>query len=107
MILLITSLNLYTQPGDIRFKHLSIEHGLSQSTVNCILQDRNGFMWFGTQDGVNRYDGYTFTIYKNDLQNENTISHNFILSIFEDRQGILWIGTNGGGLNRFDPAKDT
>jgi two-component system sensor histidine kinase ChiS len=86
----------------IRFDHISIQEGLSQSVVSAILQDSQGFMWFGTQDGLNRYDGYEFKIFKQDPENPQSLSSNFILAIFEDRDGILWIGTNGGGLNRFD-----
>ncbi len=63
-------------------------------------------MWFGTQDGLNRYDGYNFKVYKNDPEDPNSISINYILSLLEDSEGDLWIGTNGGGLNRFDRDLD-
>jgi two-component system sensor histidine kinase ChiS len=86
----------------IRFDHISIEEGLSQSVVTAIYQDSQGFMWFGTQDGLNRYDGYEFKIFKQDAENPNGLSSDYILSIFEDSAGALWIGTNGGGLNKFD-----
>ena len=89
-------------PDNIKFKRLSVEAGLSQSTVNCILQDSKGFMWFGTDDGLNKYDGYGFMIYKHNPDDPFSISHNQIWSLFEDSSGILWIGTFGGGLNRFD-----
>lgn len=73
-------------------------------TINCILQDRKGFMWFGTQDGLNRYDGYDFKIYKHDPDNDKTISDSYIWCILEDQydDNILWIGTINGGLNKFD-----
>jgi signal transduction histidine kinase/ligand-binding sensor domain-containing protein len=87
---------------NLKFKHLSVEAGLSHSTVNCILQDSQGFMWFGTDDGLNKYDGYSFTIYKHNPDDPFSISHNQIWSLFEDSSGTLWIGTYGGGLNRFD-----
>jgi ligand-binding sensor domain-containing protein/two-component sensor histidine kinase len=90
---------------NINFKHLTIQDGLSQSTVNCIFQDSKGFMWFGTQDGLNKYDGYKFTIYRPQSDNEFSIKGTDILSINEDtlnHPGSLWIGTHGGGLNRFD-----
>jgi len=87
---------------NITFEHLSIEDGLSQITVHSILQDSKGFLWFGTEDGLNRYDGYNFIIYKNDPSNQNSISDNFIWKIFEDSDSNLWIGTNSGGLNKFD-----
>jgi ligand-binding sensor domain-containing protein len=75
------------------FEHLSIEDGLSQSVVNVILQDQLGFMWFGTQDGLNRYDGQQITIFKHDPNQPESICNNFILSIYEDSEGVLWVGT--------------
>lgn len=86
----------------IRFRHVSLEQGLSQSMVFCILQDSSGFMWFGTQDGLNKYDGYEFQVYRPDPENPRSISNNNISTLFEDSKGQLWIGTNGGGLNRFN-----
>jgi ligand-binding sensor domain-containing protein/two-component sensor histidine kinase len=82
------------------------EHGLSQNTVHDILQDSKGFIWFATEDGLNRYDGYNFTIYKNNLQDTTSISDNFIWTIYEDRHNVLWIGTNSGGLCMFDREKE-
>jgi ligand-binding sensor domain-containing protein/two-component sensor histidine kinase len=82
------------------------EHGLSQNTIHHILQDSKGFIWFATEDGLNRYDGYNFTVYKNNLKDSYSISDNFIWTIFEDKQGVLWIGTNSGGLCKFDREKE-
>lgn len=97
-----------TVPGSIiRFEHLTIEAGLSQNAGLAIFQDSKGYLWIGTQDGLNRYDGYNFKIYKHDPDDPNSISHNSILAIEEDKDGYLWIGTWGGGLNRFDPAAET
>jgi signal transduction histidine kinase/ligand-binding sensor domain-containing protein len=95
-----------SQVDDFRFDHLSVNDGLSQSTVNAILQDRYGYMWFGTQDGLNRYDGYNFLVYKNDNEDSTTISDNWIWSILEDSRGDMWVGTYHGGLNRFDRNKN-
>lgn len=86
----------------LKFEHLSLEEGLSQSTVNCIVQDSRGFMWFGTRDGLNKYDGYHFKVYKYDPEDPYSLSHNAVQSLFEDHSGDLWIGTGGGGLNHFD-----
>jgi PAS domain S-box-containing protein len=94
-----------SQKQNIRFEHLGTDQGLSQSNVICILQDSRGFMWFGTRDGLNKYDGYKFTIYKNDPHNPHSISNNFIKSILESKDGTIWIGTIGGGLSRFDRQK--
>lgn len=90
------------QPSDIAFKHLTIDDGLSQSAVFAILQDRKGFMWFGTKDGLNRYDGYTFKIFQNDPFDSTSLSSSFITVLFEDSRGWLWAGTRDGGLNRMD-----
>lgn len=98
--------SVYAQTDDIRFEQISLEQGLSQSIVECITQDSIGFMWFGTEDGINKFDGYRFTILRHDPNDPNSLSYNQILSICEDRKGILWIGTFLGGLNRYDPAKD-
>ncbi len=73
----------------IAFNHLTVEEGLSQSAVNCIFQDEKGFMWFGTQDGLNRYDGYNIKIFKNDPDDTTSLINNFIFSIFEDTSGTL------------------
>lgn len=88
---------------NVRFKRLSIEDGLSQSTVEAIVQDHQGFMWFGTEDGLNRYDGYSFTKFKHDPDLPGSISGNNIWCLHVDHRGILWIGTFSAGLNRYDP----
>lgn len=90
----------------LRFDHISIEQGLSQSSVRAIFQDSRGFMWFGTEDGLNRYDGYTFKIYKPDPDVSNSVSDRWITSILEDKEGYLWIATRQGGLNRYDPRTE-
>ncbi len=90
----------------LKFSHLSTNQGLSQNEVYCILQDRKGFMWFGTAAGLNRYDGYQFIVYKHNPQDSLSLSHNFVLALCEDHAGNLWVGTRGGGLNRFDRKKN-
>ncbi|MEP6894756.1 MAG: two-component regulator propeller domain-containing protein [Chloroflexota bacterium] len=91
----------------LRFNHLNIEQGLSQSSIYVIFQDSRGFMWFGTEDGLNRYDGYTFKIYKPDPDVPASLSDRWITAITEDADGYIWIGTGQGGLNRFDPRLET
>ncbi len=93
--------------NNIRFNHLSVEDGLSQNAVTCIFQDYLGFMWFGTQDGLNRYDGYNIKIFKNDPSNPNSLSDNFIFSIYEDSENNLFIGTRNGSLNKFDRLNES
>src|SRR5689334_7852902 len=92
--------------SNIRFEHLGIDKGLSQSNVICILQDSRGFMWFGTRDGLNKYDGYKFTVYKNNADDKTTISNDYIQDMIEGKDGSLWIATRGGGLNKFDREKN-
>ncbi|THU40177.1 response regulator [Niastella caeni] len=75
---------------------LGIDQGLSNNFVRCIYQDKNGFMWFGTYDGLNRYDGYEFKIFRNNLKNNRTLINNWINTINEDAKGNLWIGTRQG-----------
>ncbi|QEC76255.1 hybrid sensor histidine kinase/response regulator [Mucilaginibacter ginsenosidivorax] len=94
------------QISDVKFRHISNEQGLSNSTITCIFQDSRGFMWFGTRDGLNRYDGIKAIIYKNDPKNKASISDNFINCIFEDADHKLWIGTTYS-LNKFDPVNNT
>jgi ligand-binding sensor domain-containing protein/signal transduction histidine kinase/ActR/RegA family two-component response regulator len=89
-------------PQTVKFRKITTDDGLSQSSVMCILQDREGYMWFGTEDGLNRYDGYDFKISRPDPDDPYSISGNRIFSLFEDHKGTLWVGTNGGGLVRFD-----
>ena len=89
------------------FDHVSTRDGLSQSTVNYILQDHNGFMWFATFDGLNRYDGYSFRIFKKNENNKNSLSHDALVYLFEDNEGYLWVVNNGNtGLDRFDPETE-
>jgi signal transduction histidine kinase/ligand-binding sensor domain-containing protein len=93
--------------GDIQFRHLSLEDGLSQSAVNCIAQDRRGILWFGTQDGLNQYDGLTFTVLRNIPDDSSSLSDNHITSLLVGSDGQLWVGTYAGGLNRLDPVRKT
>jgi len=90
-----------------RFDHLSVEDGLSHNSVNVIFQDKSGFLWFGTEDGLNRYDGYTFKTFKPEPDTLNSLSDRWITAIAEDGAGYLWIGTRQGGLNRYDPRTET
>ncbi|MFZ0964433.1 MAG: two-component regulator propeller domain-containing protein [Terriglobia bacterium] len=91
---------------DLRFTHLTTDDGLSQNNVVAILQDRRGFMWFATGNGLDRYDGNAFVAYKNDPNDPGSISDNFIMDLMEDDQGYLWVATLYGGVNKFDPRTE-
>lgn len=90
----------------LRFEHLSVDDGLAQESVLAIVQDPDGFMWFGTQSGLSRYDGYRFTNYRNVVGDSRTLNNNWVRVLYVDRKGRLWIGTDGG-LDRYEPATGT
>ena len=92
-----------TERRNIRFKVLGVEEGLSQSAINAVLQDRDGIMWFGTEDGLNRYDGYSVEVFKHEPRNPESLASSFVECLYQDGSGRLWVGTAGGGLNRYDP----
>ncbi|KOP38296.1 hybrid sensor histidine kinase/response regulator [Flavobacterium sp. WLB] len=94
--------NLFSQ-NKYRLKNISTTDGLSQSSVIAIHQDKFGQMWFGTRDGLNKYDGSRFTIFRNDVNDKSSISNNDILAIVEDNSGKIWVGTYNG-LNCYDPV---
>jgi ligand-binding sensor domain-containing protein/signal transduction histidine kinase/AraC-like DNA-binding protein len=95
-----------SQAPRLKFKHITNEQGLSNSTIECIFQDHRGFIWFGTRDGLNRYDGNQMVVYRYDASDTNSISDNYTRCIYEDKKNNLWVGTING-LNRFDIAKNT
>jgi len=94
----------FEDSNNVRFEAISTAQGLSQSCVYSIVQDKKGFIWMGTRDGLNRYDGYDFLTFKNNPQDTNSISNNEITSICVNDEGNLWIGTRGGGLNYYDQS---
>ncbi len=88
--------------GQSRYDWLTTSNGLSQGYVNDMVQDKDGFMWFSTKAGLNRYDGYTFKVFAHDAYNTNSISSNVINKLFEDSKGRLWVATDDNGLNVYD-----
>ena len=109
MVCIISFMNISTSYANIienfNFKNITIEDGLSQSTVKTIYQDIKGYIWVGTDAGLNRYNGYEFKQYKHDEYNKNSISHNYIIDITEDKNGHIWVSTISG-LTRIDTDKD-
>ena len=98
---------ILAQSNDLQFDYLGVENGLSNSAATNICQDSSGFIWIGTSNGLNKYDGYRFTVFKHPPFDTAGLSDNFITSLCVDRFGYIWIGTRGGGLNRYDPHKET
>ncbi|MEN8191928.1 MAG: two-component regulator propeller domain-containing protein, partial [Bacteroidota bacterium] len=97
--------SVYAQLKDLKFEHIGVDQGLSSRVVNDVIQDKNGFLWFATNNGLHKYDGYKFTVYKNDPDDPFSISHNKINKIIDTEmhgRQTIWIGTEGGGLNAFD-----
>ncbi len=105
VILSFLTLTSIAQAPKLKFKHITSEQGLSNSTIETIFQDKRGFVWFGTRDGLNRYDGYEMTVYRYNARDTNSISDNYIKCIFQDRNGNIWVGTING-LNKFDPTSN-
>ncbi|MDB5012108.1 MAG: histidine kinase [Daejeonella sp.] len=92
-------------PVGSRVFHYSLKDGLSFGVVNSITQDKKGFMWFATADGLNRFDGSEFKVFKTDPDNKNSLSANYVQTVFKDSEGILWVSSRNG-LSRFDPEKE-
>ena len=103
MGLLLSCTFAHGQYHRVKFRRLGTANGLSQSNVTCLLQDQKGFIWLGTQDGLDRYDGYQFTAFKYDPADSTSIPNNYIKGVVGSRDGHLWVATWGGGLCRFDP----
>ena len=109
MICILSCMNISTSYANIvenfNFKNITIEDGLSQSTVKTIYQDSKGYIWIGTDDGLNRYNGYEFKHYNHDEYNKNSIANDYICDIAEDKNGYIWVSTTNG-LSRIDTDKD-
>ncbi|MGA0560567.1 hybrid sensor histidine kinase/response regulator transcription factor [Larkinella sp. VNQ87] len=98
--LMLLSFTLLAQPKG--WREITISNGLSQGMVFDLKQDRNGFIWIATKDGLNRYDGHNFTVFTHDPYNSNSLSDNYCTALLLDRNGRLWVGTHNQGLNLFD-----
>ena len=95
----------FAQNQNPKFRRLTTNEGLSHGFVTSIQKDHKGFMWFGTGEGLNKYDGYHFTAYKHDPEQATSISHNIVRDVLEDQAGNLWVATSGG-LDKFDREKE-
>ncbi len=93
-------------PDKIQFKHISEDDGLSNTYIQCVIQDRKGFIWVGTPEGLHRYDGRKFKVFKHSQEDKNSLGIGGVFVLCEDKSGVLWIGTGGGGLNRYNPDRE-
>jgi len=88
------------------FERITIENGLSNNSINSILQTSDGFLWIATKDGLNRFDGHEFKVFKNSSGNSTSLPENYVMSLLESQNGILYVGTWGGGLCKYDPINE-
>ena len=103
-IFLLQAMALIAQP--YYFRHYQVENGLSNNAVVCSVQDSRGFIWFGTKDGLNRFDGYTFKVFRYDPEDSSCIGNNFIHSLYTDKNNTLWVGTDRG-LYRYNETDES
>lgn len=106
LVLILISPFAKAYQSDFKFERFTINNGLSNNSVNCILQTKDGYLWIATKDGLNRYDGQTFKIFKKNPSVKNALPENYIMFLYEDRKQNLWIGTWGFGLCKYDPVKE-
>lgn len=104
IVLLWLTENVWSQP--YYFKHYVTENGLSNNTVVCCIQDKKGFVWFGTQDGLNRFDGYTFKVYRNNPADPNSLGNNLVHTLYENTDGTIWVGTDNG-IYQYNPQTES
>jgi signal transduction histidine kinase/ligand-binding sensor domain-containing protein/DNA-binding response OmpR family regulator len=107
LILCLLAVAGYTQPKHINFTSITVKDGLLSNSIFAILKDRHGLMWFATTDGLNKYDGTNFTVYRNIPDDSSSLRANEVLALHEDKAGNLWIGTGGGGLSLYNRQKNT
>ncbi|WP_276483083.1 hybrid sensor histidine kinase/response regulator transcription factor [Paraflavitalea pollutisoli] len=107
LLLLLLAITGYAQPKHINFTSITVKDGLLSNSIFAILKDRHGLMWLATTDGLNKYDGTNFTVYRNIPDDSNSLRANEVLALHEDKAGNLWIGTGGGGLSLYNRRKNT
>jgi len=104
LILVLPEFLIFAQPDNMSLRYLRTEEGLSQSEVTSILQDNEGFMWFGTRSGLNRYDGYEFLVFDQVPGDSSSLVNTSIERMYKDSKGIIWIGTKSNGISRYNPV---
>jgi ligand-binding sensor domain-containing protein len=106
LIFILSCISSLAQKQTMLFDHLTSENGLPSSTINAILQDKNGFLWFATRNGLCKYDGYKFTVFKKKAKDDHSISDNWINTLFEDSEGTLYFSTVDYGFNIYDSKNE-
>ncbi len=99
---IVSTTGVFGQLSHYTMTNITTSDGLADNNIHCILQDSFGFMWFGSEEGLHRYDGYSIEVFRNDPNNPNTITANIVRALYEDAFGRLWIATDGGGISLFD-----
>ncbi len=89
---------------ELPMSEITVNDGLSQGMVSCFLKDGKGYLWIGTKDGLNRYDGYGFKVLRMSETDSNTLVGNYIVALYEDKEGMIWVGTMDNGITRYNPA---
>ena len=102
LLLICANSFIFAQVTSLEFERISIDQGLSNNSINSILQTSDGFLWIATKDGLNRFDGKTFKIFKHFFNDSTSLPQNYVMSLFEDSKSNFWIGTWGGGLCKYN-----
>lgn len=97
---------VFSQSSSYKLERFTINNGLSNNSVNCVLQTHDGYLWIATKDGLNRFDGQTFKVFKKNASQKNSLPENYIMYLYEDSKQTLWIGTWGFGLCRYDKIQE-
>lgn len=106
LVIILISNHVHAQTNSFSFERYTINDGLSNNSINNVLQTSDGYLWIATKDGLNRYDGHTFKIFKSDIRDSLSLPENYVMTLKESRSKTLWIGTWGGGLCRYNQKKE-
>ena len=105
LVILVLLSNSYAQESNINFTHYQLDQGLSDNNVTSITQDKQGFIWVATDNGLNRFDGYNFKVYRNNAKDRSSLPSDYVNAVYVDTSGVLWVATNKG-LAKYNPNTD-
>ncbi|MDP3580741.1 MAG: two-component regulator propeller domain-containing protein, partial [Ignavibacteria bacterium] len=106
-VILLLFQSILAQQSNFKFERFTINNGLSNNSVNCVLQTKDGYLWIATKDGLNRFDGQSFKVFKKNASQKNSLPENYIMFLYEDSKNILWVGAWGFGLCKYDPIQES